>query len=190
MMYVPYAQAPFWGAVLVTKTNLSPSAVAAAIRREAQKIDPDLPITDISTYSDAITKTVADQRFRTWLFGLFGSLALILAAVGLYAVISFSVAQRTHEIGIRLALGAQPGEVLKLVIEQGVKLAGLGIVVGGVGAFALTRMMRSLLFGIAPADPLTFAGVALLLLLVAIAACYVPARRAMRVDPMTALRYE
>lgn len=190
MMYVPFAQAPFWGAVFVTKTNLSTSAVSAAIHREVQKIDPDLPVTDIVSYPDAITTTVADQRFRTLLFGVFGLLAMILAAVGLYAVISFSAAQRTHEIGIRVSLGAQPGEVLKLVIGQGVKLAGLGIAVGGAAALGLTRLMASLLFGVAPTDPLTFGAVALVLLLVALAACYIPARRAMRVDPMAALRHE
>jgi len=190
MMYVPFAQAPFWGAVLVTKTNLSVSAVAAAIRREVRKIDADLPITDIASFPEALNNTVAEPRFRTLLFGLFGMLALILAAVGIYAVISFSVAQRTHEIGIRMSLGAQPGQVLGLVIGQGLRLALLGIAVGGAVALGLTRMMSSLLYGIAPTDPWTFAGVATLLALVALAACYIPARRAMRVDPMTALRYE
>jgi putative ABC transport system permease protein len=190
MMYVPYAQAPFWGAVIVTKTNLSTSAVASAIRREVRKIDADLPVTDIASYPDALHTAVAEPRFRTLLFGLFGILALILAAVGIYAVLSFSVVQRTQEIGIRISLGAQPGQVLGLVIGQGLKLVLLGIAVGSAIALGLTRMMASLLFGVAPTDPWTFVGVATLLALVALAACYIPARRALRVDPMTALRYE
>jgi len=190
MMYVPYAQAPFWGAVIITKTNLSASAVAAAIRREVRQIDADLPVTDIASFPDALDATEAVPRFRTLLFGLFGLLALILAAVGIYAVVSFSVAQRTQEIGIRMSLGAQPRQVLGLVIGSGLKLALFGIAAGGGAAFGLTRLMAALLFGVAPTDPWTFAAVAILLAGVGLAACYIPARRAMNVDPIVALRYE
>jgi predicted permease len=190
MMYVPYAQAPFWGAVVVSRSNLTLAAFADAIRRDAGEIDKDLPVTDIAAMPDVVYTSVAQPRFQMVLLGLFGSLALLLAAVGIYGVISYSVVQRTHEIGIRMSLGAQPGQILQLVVGQGLKLALVGIAIGGVAALALTRLMMSLLFGVSPADPLTFAGVALLLAAVALAACYVPARRAMRVDPMTALRYE
>jgi putative ABC transport system permease protein len=190
MMYVPFAQAPFWGTVVVVRTNLSVAAVADAIRRDAHAIDKDLPVTDIAAMPELVDATLAQPRFQTLLLGLFSALALTLAAVGIYGVISYSVIQRTHEIGIRMSLGAQPSQVLRLVMGQGIKLALAGVVVGAAAAFALTRLMRSLLFGVSSADPLTFTGVALLLVAVALAACYVPARRAMRVDPMTALRYE
>jgi predicted permease len=190
MMYVPYAQAPFWGAVLVVHSNLSVAAVADAIRRDTRAIDKDLPVTDITAMPDIVDASVAQPRFQTLLLGLFGALALILAAVGIYGVTSYSVIQRTHEIGIRMSLGAHPGQVLRLVMGQGAKLALAGIIIGAAAAFALTRLMRSLLFEVSPADPLTFAAIAALLVAVALAACYIPARRAMRVDPMTALRYE
>jgi putative ABC transport system permease protein len=190
MMYVPFAQAPFWGAAVVTRTNLSVSAVADAFLRDVRAIDKDLPIMDIGAMPELVEATVAQPRFQTTLLGMFGALALVLAGVGIYGVISYSVIQRTHEIGIRMSLGAQPAQVLRLVMGQGVKLAIVGIVAGGVAALALTRLMMSLLFGVGPADPLTLAGVAVLLVAVALLACYVPARRAMRVDPMTALRYE
>jgi putative ABC transport system permease protein len=190
MMYVPFAQAPFWGVVVVSRGNLSLAAFAEAIRRDASAIDKDLPVTDIAAMPDAVNASVAQPRFQTLLLGLFGALALILAAVGIYGVISYSVIQRTHEIGIRMSLGAQPSQVLRLVMGQGVKLALAGIVIGSAAALALTQLMRSLLYEVSPADPLTFAGIAALLVGVALAACYIPARRAMRVDPMTALRYE
>jgi predicted permease len=190
MMYVPYAQAPFWGAVLVVRSNLSVAAVANAIRRDTRAIDKDLPVTDIAAMPEIVDASVAQPRFQTLLLGLFGALALILAAVGIYGVISYSMIQRTHEIGIRMSFGAQPGQVLRLVMGQGAKLALAGIAIGSAAALALTRLMRSLLFEVSPVDPLTFVGIAALLVAVALAACYVPARRAMRVDPMTALRYE
>ena len=190
MMYVPFAQAPFWGTVVVVRTNLSVAAVADAIRRDAHAIDKDLPVTDIGAIPELVDATLAQPRFQTLLLGLFSGLALTLAAVGIYGVISYSVIQRTHEIGIRMSLGAQPDQVLRLVMGQGAKLALAGIVIGSAAALALTRLMRSLLFEVSPADPLTFAGIAALLVAVALAACYIPARRAMRVDPMTALRYE
>jgi predicted permease len=190
MMYVPYAQAPFWGAVVVVRSNLTVAAVADAIRRDARAIDKDLPITDIAAMPEIVDATVAQPRFQTMLLGAFSALALILAAIGIYGVISYSVAQRTHEIGIRMSLGAQPGQILRLVVGQGVRLALVGVAIGCAAALALTRLMRSLLFNVSPADPVTFVVVAILLAGVSVAACYIPARRAMRVDPMTALRYE
>jgi putative ABC transport system permease protein len=137
-----------------------------------------------------VEATLSQPRFQALLLGLFSGLALILAAVGIYGVISYSVIQRTHEIGIRMSLGAQPGQVLRLVMGQGARLALAGILIGAAAALALTRFMQSLLFEVRPADPLTFVAIVGLLALVALAACYIPARRAMRVDPMTALRYE
>jgi putative ABC transport system permease protein len=190
MMYVPFQQAPFWGGVVVTRTNLSLSAAAASIRRDVNAIDKDLPITDIASMSDAIGGTVAQPRFQTFLLAMFGSLALILAAVGIYGVISYSVAQRTHEIGIRMSLGAQRKDVLQLVLGEGVKLALAGTAIGLAAAFGLTRLIAKLLYGVSATDPFTFAAVAVVLMFVALVACYIPARRAMRVDPMVALRYE
>jgi putative ABC transport system permease protein len=190
MMYVPFAQAPLWGCEVVVRSSLSSSAVVAAIRTTTQGIDKNLPVTDITTFPDAIRASVAQPRFRTLLLGLFAVIALMLAAVGIFGVISYSVTRRTHEIGIRLALGAYPRNVLRMVIRDAMLLAGAGILIGMAGALAVTRVLGTLLFEVKPTDPPTFATMAAALLLVALAACYIPARRAMRVDPMVALRYE
>ena len=190
MMYVPFAQAPFWGVVVVVKSTLNPSSVAAAIRQEVRNVDKDLPVTDVESMSDGVEASVAQPRFRMLLLGLFGAMALVLAAAGIFGVISYSVSCRTHEMGIRIALGATPARVRWLILAESAKLVLLGLACGIPTALVLARFLSNLLFGVRPADPLTFAGMAILLTLVALAASYVPTRRAMRVEPMVALRYE
>ncbi len=190
MMYVPFAQAPFWGVGLVIKTSSDASAAAHAIEAEVHEVDRDLPVTDIQWMSEAVDASLGQARLRTWLLGLFGAIALALAAAGIFGVIAYSVSRRTHEFGIRMALGADRGSVLKLVIGQGFKLTLSGVGLGAVGALALTRYLSSMLYGVRPADPLTFGAVAVILVAVALLASYVPAGRATAVDPMVALRYE
>jgi putative ABC transport system permease protein len=160
------------------------------VKDKIWSVDNQIPVTRVQTMTEARAASVAGQRFNMLLLGIFASVALILAAVGIYGVISYSVTQRTHEIGIRMALGAQTKDVLKLILGRGLLLALAGVAIGIAGAFALTRVMASLLFNVSATDPVTFAVVALLLVLVALLASYIPARRAMRVDPMVALRYE
>jgi predicted permease len=190
MMYVPFAQAPIWGAVVVAKSPLSLAAVAATIRRDVRKIDKDLPVTNIQCMPDALDASVAQPRFRTFLLTLFASLALVLAATGIFGVISYSVSCRTHEIGIRMALGASPFTILGLVSRETLILISSGIILGGLGALAASRLLGHLLFGVSAGDPLTLGLVAIALVVVAAIAAYIPARRATRVDPMVALRYE
>ncbi|HET6647138.1 MAG TPA: ABC transporter permease [Pyrinomonadaceae bacterium] len=175
---------------LVIRTQGDPTSITAAVRKEVHALDPDQPVADVRTMEQWVDTAVAAPRYRTLLLGLFALLALVLASTGIYGVMSYSVAQRTHEIGVRMALGAQQLDVLKLVVRQGMGLVLIGVAVGLVGAMALTRVMSSLLFGVGAKDPLTLAVVATLLSLVAFVACYVPARRATRVDPLVALRYE
>jgi putative ABC transport system permease protein len=190
MMYVPFAQAPLYGGEIVVRSASSAASVAAGIRQTVQSIDKDLPVTDIEAFPEAVGASVAQERFRTFLMSSFSGIALILAAVGIFGVISYSASQRTHEIGIRMALGAQRGAVLRLILGQGTKLALLGLGAGAVAALLLTRLMAGLLYGVSATDPLTFGAVAIVLLGVAVTACYIPARRAMRVDPIVALRHE
>jgi len=192
-MYVLYNQ-KIWPSLLTmqfaVRTKADPASVISGARDAIRSVDPDLPIAKVAPLTLLVENSMTQPRFSMLLLGAFGVLAVILASVGIYGVISYSVGQRTREIGIRMALGAQRRNVLGLVLGQGARLAGLGIIIGLVAAFALTRLMASLLFGIAPRDPLTFFTVPLLLMAVALAACYIPARRAMRVDPMVALRDE
>ena len=190
MMYVPYAQAPFWGANLIVKSTMSPSSVAGAIRQEVRMIDKDLPVTDVALMPGIIEASIAQPRLGTSLLSLFAAMALVLAAIGIFGVISYSVSQRTREIGIRMALGAQRENVLKQVLEEGARLAAIGLAAGLAGSFAATRLITRLLFGVKPTDPLTFAAVAVILIGVTLAASYIPARKATRVDPIVALRYE
>jgi putative ABC transport system permease protein len=162
----------------------------AAVTEAIRQTDPSLPGTQVMTLDNLLSQSVSPQRFSAVLIGILAGLALVLSAVGIYGVMSYTVGQRTQEIGVRMALGAQPGDILSLIVGRGVALAMTGITVGLLGALALTRFLSSLLFGVRAKDPIIFGSVALLLMLVALAACYIPARRAMKVDPMVALRYE
>jgi putative ABC transport system permease protein len=175
---------------LLVKSQLDPSALTSEIRGVVAGVDKDQSIYAIATMNKILSDGVSAPRLTLVLLGLFSALALILAAIGSYGVISYSVAQRTHEIGVRMTLGAQRADILRMVLGQGGRIAFAGIVIGMVAAFALTRLMSGLLFSVSAGDPATFAAVAALLVLVAIVACYIPARRAIRVDPMIALRHE
>ncbi|HEV2802105.1 MAG TPA: ABC transporter permease [Pyrinomonadaceae bacterium] len=189
--YVPYSQAAFGRLTLVTRTaSQDPASIMPALRSLIREIDKDLPLWNVRTMNTLMSESVARRRFNMILLGIFALVALLLASLGIYGVMSYTVTQRTHEIGIRLALGAQPPDVLKMVLKQGMLLAAAGVALGLVCSFALTRSMSSLLYGVSATDPATFGLITLLLVLVAFAANYIPARRATRVDPLTALRYE
>ncbi len=175
---------------IVGRTASDPASVTSAVTGEIHSLDPDLAIAKIRTMDQVIGASVAGPKFNTFLLGIFAMVALFLAAIGIYGVLAYAVTQQTHEIGIRLALGAQQKDVLRLVLRQGTKLALTGVGIGIVAALFLTRLMATLLFGVSAADPLTFALVAFILIVVALLACYIPARRAMRTEPIVALRYE
>ena len=170
------------------RTSGDPTAVANAVRDAVWAVDPALPITRVQTMQRLRSAVTAKEQFNLLLVGLFALLALILSAVGLYGVTAYAVIQRTRELGIRLALGAQPGDVLRIVVGQGARLVAIGLAIGTLASLALTRLMATLLFGVSSRDPATFAGVGVLLAVVSLVACYIPARRAMRVDPVVALR--
>jgi putative ABC transport system permease protein len=190
-MYLPYVQADFFAPRdLVVKTDVDPIGMAATVRRAVWEIDKDQPVSNIKTMDEIAAESVARQRFSMLLLAIFAGVALVLAAVGIYGVMSYSVTQRRNEIGIRMALGAQRSDVLKLTVGQGLKLVLVGVSVGLVGAFVLTRLMVSLLFGVGATDPGTFIGISVILVSVALIASYIPARRATKVDPLVALRYQ
>ena len=177
------------GQQVILRTSLTPAAVASWMRSTIASLDPTVPVT-VDSMSERLSNLEARPRFNAALLGIFAALGILLAALGTYGVLAFLVVQRTREIGVRIALGARPHDVMKMILAHGAKLALAGLVLGVAGAFALTRSMKALLFGVTPADPAIFVGVAIFLMIVALAACYIPARRAMRVDPMVALRYE
>jgi putative ABC transport system permease protein len=175
---------------VILKAAGDPNQLISAVRQQVKTIDADQPIYSVRTMHEIRAESVAPERLNLMLLSIFAGIALVLAIVGIYGVMSYSVTQRTHEIGIRMAIGAQPRDVFRMVIGQGMMLAMIGVGIGLVGAFALTRLMTTMLFGIEPTDPTTFAAIATLLTVVALVACYVPGRRATKVDPVVSLRYE
>jgi putative ABC transport system permease protein len=188
--YMPHAQMQIEDMNLIVRATNDPRNLARSLQQEVQSLDKDIPVYRIKTLEQYLGVAVAQPKFNAMLLGLFAALALLLTAIGLYGVMAYSVIQRTQEIGIRMALGAQNVDVLKMVLRQGLRMTAIGLALGLATAYALTRFMQSLLFGVKASDPLTFVVIALLLTCVAILACYIPARRATKIDPMIALRYE
>jgi putative ABC transport system permease protein len=189
-LYFATRQLPFQNMAVVVRSTVEPESIAPALRQAVAEVDRGVPVAQVQTMEHIVSQSVTQPRFNLFLVGLFGGIALLLSAAGIYGVTSYTVTQRTHELGIRLALGAQVSDVLKLVLGQGMAVIGIGMVLGLAAAFGLMRLMRSLLFGVGENDPLTFVAISVVLLLVALLACYLPARRATKVDPMIALRYE
>ncbi len=188
--YLPFLQSPNTDMTVIVKGSADPNQLVGAIRDQVKQIDPDQPIYAVRTMDEIRSESVAGEKLNLTLLSLFAGIALVLAIVGIYGVMSYAVTQRTHEIGIRMAIGARPRDVFRMIMGHGMSLALIGVAIGLAGAFALTRLMASMLFGIEPTDPFTFVSIALLLTGVALVACYVPGRRATKVDPVVSLRYE
>jgi putative ABC transport system permease protein len=188
--YLPHAQDVWRSMVVVARTTVDPASLAGSFRENVWAIDKDQPVADVRTMTEVRSISVGLQQFNSMMIGIFAMVALLLASIGIYGVMAFAVTQRTREIGIRMALGARRTDVLRLVVMHGMKLALVGLVIGLVASWALTRFISGLLYGVEPTDPLTFSAVSGCLLAAALLACYLPARRATKVDPLEALRYE
>lgn len=188
--FVPLAQAPTATMFLTVRSSVDPISLVSSIRKQLTDLDSSVPLYNVQTMDDVVAAQVASQRFNAAALAAFAGLAVLLAAVGIYGVMAYAVGQRTREIGVRMALGAEPGDVLRMVLRQGLGLTLLGIALGLCAALGLTRLMRTMVYGVKTTDPLTFIGVTAAFLAVALAACWIPARRATRVDPVIALRYE
>jgi putative ABC transport system permease protein len=188
--YFSFSQVPFPTMAVIVKGQGDPNQLVASARNQVKSLDPDQPIYNIRTMDEIRGESVAPQRLNLTLLTIFAGIAFVLAVVGIYGVMSYAVTQRTHEIGIRMAIGAQPRDVFRMIVGQGMMLTIIGMVAGLLGAFALTRLMATMLFNVKPTDPLTFGGVAVVLLAIALIACYIPGRRATKVDPVNSLRYE
>jgi putative ABC transport system permease protein len=189
-IYRPYSQWIRRETMLVMRTSVDPSSVVGNVRQEVAKLDPELPLANISTIQRAIDRSLVTTRLTNWLLAGFAATALLLALTGIYGVMSLNVANRRSEFGIRLALGAQRSNVLRMMLGHGLRLAVVGVGLGLLAAIAFTRLLKGLLFGISASDPLTFAAIAMLLVGAALLACWIPARRATKVDPLEALRTE
>jgi putative ABC transport system permease protein len=188
--YFAYEQLSGDSMTMLIKASSDPNQLIAAARQQVKELDPEQPIYDIRTMDEIRAESVAPERLNLTLLSLFAGIALVLAIVGIYGVMSYTVTQRTHEIGIRMAIGAQTWDVFRMILTQGMSLALIGVGIGLVGAFVLTRLMATMLFGVEPTDPVTFSVIAVLLTVVALLACYLPGRRATKVDPVESLRYE
>jgi putative ABC transport system permease protein len=194
-MYVPYSQYPlevlagiFRNLTVVLKTAGNPASLAASLRAAVAEVDPDQPLVRVRTMEEAMAESVAQPRLRTTLLALFSAVALALSLIGVYGVMAYAVSERNHELGVRMALGATPGDIRSLVVGEGTRLAGIGIAIGIVGAMAASRALGALLFGVSATDPATFMLAALVLAAAGVAAAYLPAHRASRIDPVTLLR--
>jgi ABC-type antimicrobial peptide transport system permease subunit len=190
LVYIPIREKPQRGVAIVAKTQVPPGSVSQAFRREVQAVDSEMPVFNLWTMNERLERNYFFFRIVGMLFAIFAGIALLLASIGLYAVIAHSVSQRTQEIGIRMALGASAGDVRKLVFAQGMLQVSIGLVLGLLAAFALTRLLKAVLIQVSPNDPETLAAVSLILIMAALLGCAIPARRAMQVDPLTALRHE
>jgi putative ABC transport system permease protein len=189
-VYWPYPELVMSGMTILVRTANNPLATASAARSALQQLDPEPPLAGVATMDQLLADSLSRSRFTMLLLGIFSAVALVLAAVGIYGLIAYSVTQRTQELGIRIALGAQRRDVLRLVLGEGARLTLLGLALGVLAALAVSRLLATMLFGISATDPVTFAGVVALLAIVALLACFIPARRATRVDPIVTLRYE
>jgi putative ABC transport system permease protein len=189
-IYLPLRQWPVSQMTVVVRTSTPPEGLTESVRAAVYAVDPNLPLSGVRTLDQIVAKSISQPRFYVTLLGIFAAVALVLAAIGIFGVLSYAVAQRTREIGIRMALGAQEGSVVRLVVRQAMTLVMAGVVVGTAAALLLSQTMTKMLFSVKPTDPVTFGAVAITLNGVALLACYVPARRATRVDPIVALRAE
>jgi putative ABC transport system permease protein len=191
-VYVPYLQTPFPTMALVVRSasSVPPAGLTASVRNEIHSVDKDLPVFNVKTMDQVVSESVVPQRLSTMLLGVFAVSAMMLAGIGIYGIVAYFVTNSSHNIGIRMALGASPRNILKLVVAQGMILTLVGIGIGALAAFAVARLMKGLLVGVSTTDPMVFAGIALLLAIVALMASFIPARRATKVDPLVVLRYE
>jgi putative ABC transport system permease protein len=188
--YLPYKMSPAPAMSLVVRTTLGAQRLSAVLRATVRELDRELPVSEVASLSDRITRSTSARRFSVTLLGVFAGLALLLAAVGIYGIVAHSVTRRTHEIGIRMSLGAHPRKIAGMVVGWALLLGGAGVVIGAGGSLALTRLLRTMLYGVSATDPAVFVGASVFLLVVAAVAACIPARRAARVDPLVALRHE